>query len=61
MAPAISAGFGATIFMLIKLVVHLRKNPVPWAVWTAPFWFLVAGAFSYLSYIELLRLTLDLE
>ena len=51
MAPAISAGFGATIFMLIKLVVHLRKNPVPWAVYTSPFWFLVAGTICTLSVV----------
>ena len=51
MAPAISAGFGATIFMLIKLVVHMRKNPVPWAVWTAPFWFLIAGTICTLSIV----------
>lgn len=51
MAPAISAGFGATIFMLIKLVVHLRKNPVPWAVWTSPFFFLIAGTICTLSIV----------
>ncbi|KAK3988887.1 putative phosphate permease [Cladorrhinum sp. PSN332] len=51
MAPAISAAFGATIFMLIKLVVHLRKNPVPWAVWTAPMWFLIAGTVCTLSIV----------
>jgi sodium-dependent phosphate transporter len=51
MAPAISAGFGATIFMLIKVVVHLRKNPVPWAVYTAPFWFLIAGTICTLSVV----------
>jgi sodium-dependent phosphate transporter len=51
MAPAISAGFGATIFMLIKLIVHLRKNPVPWAVWTSPFFFLVAGTICTLSIV----------
>ena len=51
MAPLISAGFGATIFMLIKLVVHLRKNPVPWAVWTSPFFFLIAGTICTLSIV----------
>ncbi|KAL3959047.1 hypothetical protein ACCO45_007209 [Purpureocillium lilacinum] len=39
MAPVISGGFAATIFMLIKLVVHMRKRPVEWAVWTSPFFF----------------------
>ncbi|KAK4222482.1 putative phosphate permease [Podospora fimiseda] len=51
MAPAISAAFGAIIFMLIKLVVHMRKNPVPWAVWTAPVWFLIAGTVCTLSIV----------
>ncbi|KAJ4397283.1 hypothetical protein N0V93_001507 [Gnomoniopsis smithogilvyi] len=51
MAPAIAAGFGASIFMLIKLVVHIRKNPVPWAVWTSPFFFLIAGTICTLSIV----------
>ena len=51
MAPVISAGFGASIFMLIKLVVHIRRNPIPWAVWTAPFFFLVAGTICSLSIV----------
>ncbi|KAF2116619.1 sodium/phosphate symporter [Lophiotrema nucula] len=51
MAPAISAGFGATIFMLIKLTVHIRKNPVPWAVYTSPFFFLIAGTICTLSIV----------
>ncbi|KAL1306329.1 hypothetical protein AAFC00_005048 [Neodothiora populina] len=51
MAPAISAGFGATIFMLIKLVVHVRKNPVKWAVYTSPFFFLIAATICTLSVV----------
>jgi solute carrier family 20 (sodium-dependent phosphate transporter) len=51
MAPAIAACFGAIIFMLIKTVVHLRKNPVPWAVWTSPFFFLIAGTVCTLSIV----------
>lgn len=51
MAPAISAGFASTIFMLIKLVVHMRKKPIPWAVYTAPFFFLVAGTICTLSIV----------
>jgi sodium-dependent phosphate transporter len=51
MAPLISAGFAATIFMLIKLVVHLRKNPVPWAIYTSPFFFLIAGTICTLSIV----------
>ncbi|KAL4869250.1 hypothetical protein BDV12DRAFT_168163 [Aspergillus spectabilis] len=51
MAPAISGCFGAIIFMLIKVVVHMRKNPVPWSVWTAPFFFLIAGTICCLSIV----------
>ncbi|KAK5053816.1 hypothetical protein LTR84_001778 [Exophiala bonariae] len=51
MAPLIAGGFGAAIFMLIKLVVHLRTNPVPWAVWTSPFFFLIAGTICTLSIV----------
>ncbi|KAL5341221.1 phosphate transporter [Aspergillus crustosus] len=51
MAPAISGCFGAIIFMLIKVVVHMRKNPAPWAVWTSPFFFFVAGTICCLSIV----------
>jgi solute carrier family 20 (sodium-dependent phosphate transporter) len=51
MAPIISAGFAATIFMLIKLVVHMRKNPVPWAIYTSPLFFLIAGTICTLSIV----------
>jgi sodium-dependent phosphate transporter len=51
MAPAISACFGAVIFMSIKLTVHIRKNPVPWAVYTSPFFFLIAGTICTLSIV----------
>ena len=51
MAPLISAGFGATIFMLVKSVVHMRSNPVPWAVYTSPFFFLIAGTICALSIV----------
>ncbi|GKT97495.1 phosphate transporter [Colletotrichum tofieldiae] len=51
MAPAISGCFGAIIFSLIKFVVHVRKNPVPWAVWTSPFFFLIAGTICSLSIV----------
>ncbi|OIW24509.1 phosphate transporter [Coniochaeta ligniaria NRRL 30616] len=51
MAPAISGGFAATIFLLIKFIVHARKDPVKWAVYTAPFWFLVAGTICTLSIV----------
>jgi sodium-dependent phosphate transporter len=51
MAPFISGCFGAIIFMLIKLTVHKRKNPLPWAVWTSPVFFLIAGTVCTLSIV----------
>ncbi|MCO5585479.1 hypothetical protein L7F22_039412 [Adiantum nelumboides] len=51
MAPFCAAGFGAITFMLIKVVVHMRKNPVPYAVWTSPFFFLIAGTVCALSIV----------
>jgi sodium-dependent phosphate transporter len=51
MAPAISAAFGATIFMLIKVVVHMRKKPVKIAIYTSPLWFLIAGTICTLSIV----------
>ncbi|KAI1371819.1 putative sodium/phosphate symporter [Hypoxylon crocopeplum] len=51
MAPVISGGFAAAIFLLIKLVVHVRKNPVPWAVYTSPFFFLIAATVCTLSIV----------
>jgi solute carrier family 20 (sodium-dependent phosphate transporter) len=51
MAPVAAGCFGAIIFSLIKYVVHIRCNPVPWAVWTSPFFFLIAGTICTLSII----------
>ncbi|KAF3069627.1 Phosphate-repressible phosphate permease pho-4 [Daldinia childiae] len=51
MAPVIAGGFGAAFFMLIKLVVHIRKNPIPWAVYSSPFFFLVAATVCTLSIV----------
>jgi solute carrier family 20 (sodium-dependent phosphate transporter) len=51
MAPIISGGFASIIFMIIKLVVLIRKNPVPWAVWSSPFFFLIAATVCTLSIV----------
>lgn len=51
MAPAIAAGFGAIIYMLIKTVVFMRKDPVRWAIWTGPFFFFLASAVATMSII----------
>jgi sodium-dependent phosphate transporter len=50
-APIAAAGFGASIFMLIKVVVHMRSNPIPWSVYTSPFFFLVAATICTLSIV----------
>ncbi|KAI0974895.1 putative sodium/phosphate symporter [Xylaria arbuscula] len=51
LAPVISGGFAALIFMLIKVVVHMRRNPVPWAVWTSPAFFFIVGTVLTLSIV----------
>ncbi|CZT25701.1 related to PHO89-Na+/phosphate co-transporter [Ramularia collo-cygni] len=51
LAPLGSAAFASIIFLLIKLTVHVRKDPVPWAVWTSPFFFLIAGTICTLSVV----------
>lgn len=51
MAPFISACFGALMFGLIKFVVHMRRNPAPWAVYSSPLWFLIAGTICTLSIV----------
>jgi solute carrier family 20 (sodium-dependent phosphate transporter) len=37
--------------MLIKVVVHMRSDPVFWAVWTSPFFFLIAGTVCTLTIV----------
>ncbi|KAL4896559.1 phosphate transporter [Aspergillus ambiguus] len=61
MAPAIAGCFGAIIFSLIKVIVHIRANPLPWAVWTSPFWFLVASTICTLSIVYKGSPNLDLD
>ncbi|OGE47169.1 hypothetical protein PENARI_c058G00636 [Penicillium arizonense] len=61
MAPAIAGCFGAIIFSLIKVIVHMRANPLPWAVWTSPFWFLVAATICTLSIVFKGSPNLDLD
>lgn len=51
LAPVISGGFAALIFMLIKIVVHMRRKPVPWAVWTSPAFFFIVGTVLTLSIV----------
>ena len=43
-APCIAAGFGAVIFMSIKLLVHSRADPMKWAMRVLPVYYaLTAG------------------
>jgi len=51
MAPFIAACFAAIIFMLIKVTVHMRKDPLPWAIYTSPVFFLIAGTICSLSIV----------
>jgi sodium-dependent phosphate transporter len=50
-APLGSGAFASIIFMLIKLVVHVRKDPLTWAVYTSPAFFLIAGTVCTLSIV----------
>ena len=48
-APAISAGFGAIVYLLIKYIVLVRKDPTRWGLYTAPFFFFTLTAVLTLS------------
>ncbi|GAA5939609.1 Pho89p [Sporobolomyces koalae] len=50
-APAISAGFGAALYLIAKYGVLVRKNPVPWALASGPFFFFLATAVMTMSII----------
>lgn len=51
MAPIASGIFGSIIFSVVKYAVHVRRDPVPWAVWTSPVFFLIAGSICTLSVV----------
>lgn len=50
-APAISAGFGACLYLIAKYGVLVRKNPVPWALASGPFFFFLAASIMTMSVI----------
>ncbi|GAA6007815.1 hypothetical protein JCM11491_003974 [Sporobolomyces phaffii] len=50
-APAMSAGFGAAIYLIAKYGVLVRKNPTPWALASGPFFFFLAAAVMTMSII----------
>lgn len=43
-APALAAGFGAVMYLIIKYGVLRRKNAVRWAVYTGPLFFFFVAA-----------------
>ncbi|GAA6009004.1 inorganic phosphate transporter [Rhodotorula paludigena] len=50
-APAIAAGFGAVVYLLVKFLVLMRKNPFPYALAAGPIVFFTAAAVMTLSII----------
>ncbi|ESK89691.1 sodium:inorganic phosphate symporter [Moniliophthora roreri MCA 2997] len=50
-APAISAGFGSAVYLLIKFIVLKREDPTKWALMTSPFFFFLVGAVCTMSII----------
>ncbi|EAU35604.1 hypothetical protein ATEG_03802 [Aspergillus terreus NIH2624] len=52
-APAISAGFGAIIFLSIRLLVHSRPDPLKWALRVIPFYYAItAGILALFIVVE---------
>lgn len=51
LAPALAGGFAAVLYLLVKFVVLVRKDPVRWAIYTGPFFFFTAVAVSTMSII----------
>jgi sodium-dependent phosphate transporter len=50
-APALAAGFGAAVYLLIKFVVLARKDAVRWSIYTGPFFFFLTSAVATMSII----------
>lgn len=51
LAPALAGAFAAVLYLLVKFVVLVRKDPVRWAIYTGPFFFFTAAAVSTMSII----------
>ena len=51
LAPALAAGFGAVLYLLIRFVVLSRKDAVRWSIYTGPFFFFLAAAVCTMSII----------
>ncbi|KAM0792852.1 hypothetical protein ACM66B_002616 [Microbotryomycetes sp. NB124-2] len=50
-APAISAGFAAVAYLLVKFGVLMRKKPLPWALATGPIVFFTVSSVMTMSII----------
>lgn len=50
-APAMAAGFGAVVYLMVKYVVLKRENPTKWGLYTGPFWFFVVAAVCTMSIV----------
>ncbi|ORY90849.1 sodium:inorganic phosphate symporter [Leucosporidium creatinivorum] len=50
-APAISAGFGAVVYLLVKYGVLARKNPIPYALFSGPLVFFTVSAVMTMSIV----------
>lgn len=52
-APAISAAFGAIIFLSIRYLVHNRSDPLKWALRVIPFYYAItAGILALFIVVE---------
>ncbi|KAJ9117929.1 hypothetical protein QFC20_000210 [Naganishia adeliensis] len=50
-APAMAAGFGAIIFLLVKYIVLKRKDSTRWGLITGPIWFFIVACVLTMSII----------
>jgi sodium-dependent phosphate transporter len=46
-----SAGFASALYLITKFAVLVRKNPVPYALASGPFFFFLASAVMTMSVI----------
>lgn len=51
-APAMAAGFGAIIFLLVKYIVLKRKDSTRWGLITGPIWFFIVACVLTMSISE---------
>jgi solute carrier family 20 (sodium-dependent phosphate transporter) len=56
-APALSAGFGICVYLIVKYVVLVRANPTHWGLLTAPVFFFGVAAILTMSISKYLLLS----